>query len=117
MLSVFQFVLLFFATFRLMRMLRYDYITSKIRPYFLKEEERELEDGSIEITIEGRGRGVRYHFGEMLGCHWCVSIWSSIILYVGLYNWPHLFTPIVFILAVAAIASMIQVVIDFLHEH
>ncbi|MCZ0702763.1 DUF1360 domain-containing protein [Natronobacillus azotifigens] len=115
LLSVFQFCLLFLATFRLMRMIRYDYITSRIRPFFIKETERVREDGSIEVTNEGRGSGFRYHFGEMLACHWCVAVWSSILLYTGFSVWPIVFIPIITILAIAAVASIIQIIVDIVY--
>lgn len=113
MLSVFEFILLGLATFRLTRLAVYDQITTKFRSLFQVEEENVLCDGTIEIIVSGKGIGIRHFIGELLACHWCVSIWFSAILYGGLLFFPLVFTPIVIILSIAAISGIVQTLIDY----
>ncbi|WP_112179537.1 MULTISPECIES: DUF1360 domain-containing protein [Paraliobacillus] len=113
MLSVFEFILLGLATFRLARLFVYDQITTKFRLLFQMEEENVLHDGTVEIIISGKGTGIRRFIGELLACHWCVSVWFSVILYGGLLFFPFLFTPIVIIFSVAAISGIVQTITNY----
>ncbi|WP_281366447.1 DUF1360 domain-containing protein [Paraliobacillus salinarum] len=100
------------AAFRCMRLIVFDLVSIKLRQYFQVEEEHELADGTVEVIISGKGTGFRYIFGEMLACHWCVGMWSSIGLYIGYVLAPVIFTPIIGVLAIAALAGIIQVILS-----
>lgn len=113
MLSVFEFILLGLATFRLARLFVYDQITAKFRLLFQVEEENVLSDETVEIIVSGKGTGIRRFIGELLACHWCVSVWFSVILYGGLVFFPLVFTPLVIILSIAAISGIVQTVINY----
>lgn len=113
MVSWFSFILLSLATFRFTRLIVYDKITGFIRAPFFEIEEKWLSDGSIEeITIFKGGKWKRW-IGELLRCHWCVGIWSSVFLFLGYYYFPIVFTPIVVILAIAATAAMVEVIVSY----
>lgn len=112
MLSIFEFVLLVLAGFRCMRLFVFDLVSIKLRQYFQDEQEQMLDNGSIEVIISGKGTGVRYIIGEMLACHWCVGMWSTIGLYTGYLLAPGFFTPIIFVLAIAGGAGVIQVLLS-----
>lgn len=114
MVTGFEFFLVIIATFRLMRLLRYDFISSKLRNYLLEEREQPLGEDHIEVTIKGRGTGARYFFGELYACHWCVSIWSAIFLLVGLYYFPAFFQWLITILSIAGLASYLQFIVEYL---
>lgn len=114
MLSVFEFFLLGLATFRLARLFVYDQITTKFRALFQVEEENVQCDGTVEIIVSGKGTGIRQFIGELLACHWCVSIWFSGFLYGGLLFFPLVFTPLVIILSIAAISGIVQTLINYI---
>ncbi|SEN86129.1 Protein of unknown function [Amphibacillus marinus] len=111
--SAIEFVMLALATLRLMRLLRYDYISNRLRAFLIEEIEHPLdEEGAVEIITRGRGEGFRYHFGELYACHWCVSIWSALFLLAGLSIFPVVFSFIISVLSIAALASSIQFLIE-----
>ena len=113
MLSVFEFILLALATFRLMRLVAVDQITEKFRSFFLVEEENDLGNGTVEIIVHGKGRGIRHFIGERLACHWCVSVLSGVFLYTGLILYPVIFIPIITVFAVSAVAGVIQTIVNY----
>ena len=113
MVSWFTFVLLSFATFRLTRLVVYDKITAFLREPFLEREENTLDDGSVEEVVTIKGKGLRYFIGSLLSCYWCVGIWTAAILCVGWYFYYSIFMPLIIILAVAAVAAMMETVISY----
>ncbi|MFB1050264.1 DUF1360 domain-containing protein [Paraliobacillus sp. JSM ZJ581] len=112
MLSVFEFILLGLAAFRCMRLLVFDLVSIKLRQYFQVEEEKRLNNETVEVIISGKGTGIRYILGEMLACHWCVGMWASIGLFAGYTLAPTIFIPIIVVLATAALAGIIQVFLN-----
>ncbi|ENH96463.1 putative sporulation protein [Gracilibacillus halophilus YIM-C55.5] len=113
MIPVFSFVLLCLATFRLTRLVLYDKITAFIRTPFIEVEEQTLADGSIEETIYVREKGWKRWVGELLTCHWCFGMWMSLLLLAGFYYVPVIFLPIILVLAIAAVASIIEVMVGY----
>ncbi len=111
--SLFSFLLLGLATFRLTRLLVYDQITEFLRAPFHDVVEEVQEDGTVEEVIHIKGEGIRKFFGELLSCHWCTGVWCSILLYIGYVLIPYWITPIIMVLSVAAVASIIQVFVDY----
>ncbi|WP_245831007.1 DUF1360 domain-containing protein [Sediminibacillus massiliensis] len=114
MFTWFGLVLFSLATFRVTRLLVFDQITEFLRAPFHEWKEEVQEDGSIEAVIYLKGNGLRKFIGELLSCHWCTGIWSSVLLYVGYTLWPVVFYPIIIILAIAATASIIEVIVTSL---
>lgn len=89
--SGFDFLLLSFATFRIIRLFVYDIIADFIRDYFKKFE-----------------RGFNKTVYEILYCPWCMGIWAAwfISMLYFLFPWAWYF---IFFLALAGIGSMIQI--------
>ena len=104
-------VILILAAFRLTRLIMYDEITSFIRDPFLTITTD--YDDNIENThnIENKGSGLRYWIGTLLTCHWCVGIWSSIII-VSLYYCLSSSFPLLLIFAIAGASSFISSYLD-----
>ncbi|MBM7571187.1 DUF1360 domain-containing protein [Aquibacillus albus] len=111
MLSWFSFILLGIATFRLTHLLVFDEITSFIRAPFHEIKEEVLDDGRVEEVISIKGEGLRRFIGELLSCHWCTGVWCACFLYFGFMYIPSIFIPLIVILAVAGVASFIEVVL------
>ncbi|SDK28441.1 DUF1360 domain-containing protein [Sediminibacillus albus] len=107
-------VLLGLAAFRLTRLFVYDDIFRFIRAPFHEEKEEIVEDGTVEVVLYIKGKGIRRFIGELLSCQWCTGIWSASCLYIGYLLWPWIFLPIIAILAIAAFASIIEVIVSFL---
>lgn len=105
--DAFHFFLLCIASFRLTRLLVYDRITSFLRAPFHDEFE---QDGETYIAI--KGTGIRKWIGELLSCHWCTGIWCAALLYVGTVYAPTMFMPLVSILAIAGVASVIEMIVQ-----
>ncbi|WP_026770940.1 MULTISPECIES: DUF1360 domain-containing protein [Sediminibacillus] len=113
MISWFMLGLLGLAAFRLTRLLVYDDIARFIRAPFHEEKEETSADGTTEFVLYIKGRGVRRFIGELLSCQWCTGVWSSACLYGGYVFWPVVFMPLIIILAVAAISSLLEVLVSF----
>lgn len=113
MITWFSFILLSLAVFRFTRLIVYDKITGFIRAPFFETEEKWLSDGSLEEIITFKGGKWKRWIGELLRCHWCVGIWSTIFLFIGFHFFTSIFTPIIIMLAIAAMASIIEVFISY----
>lgn len=100
-------VILTLATFRLTRLILFDEITSFIRDPFITNTIEYDENGEITLyNTDIKGSGIRYWIGTLLTCHWCVGIWSSIIV-VALYYFLPSTLPLLLILAIAGASSLI----------
>ncbi|MEB3749219.1 hypothetical protein EP10_000058 [Geobacillus icigianus] len=106
--SLMDMFLLVFAAFRLTRLLVYDQITAPLRRPFYEAAEEVGPDGAKEIVWYVRKEPVRRFVGELLSCYWCTGIWSAGFLWLGYVWWPALFQPVCSILAVAALAGLVQ---------
>lgn len=107
-----EFVLFILASFRLTRLIVYDKIMEFLRRPFHRTIVDTLPDGTTEEYIEIKGTGFQYWIGELLSCHWCIGIWSSIIIYFGYLYLPNIASPIITILAIAGCASIIQALLE-----
>jgi hypothetical protein len=106
-----ELIILSLAVFRLTRLLVIDQITSFIREPFHEIEEKFLEDGSVEYYINIKGKGIRRWIGELLSCFWCTGIWCTVLVFLG-YNFiPLVGEPIVYILAIAGLAGIVEAII------
>ena len=102
-----DFIILILAAFRLTRLIVFDEITSFLRKPFLTVTYEENEAGQLIENIEIKGTGLRYWIGLLLSCHWCVGIWSSLLIVWLYYSVPSL-APLLLILAIAGAAAFIQ---------
>ena len=100
------------ASFRLTRLIVYDKITEFLRSPFFNEVEETNEDGTKDIYLLPKEKGLKKWIGELLSCFWCTGIWVSIgitLLFLSGARWGSF---IILILAVAAIGSIIEVIIS-----
>jgi hypothetical protein len=91
---LFDFFLLSFATFRLIRLFVYDSITEGIREYL----------GNFS---SGPGKEI----SMLINCPWCTGIWMAFIIF-SLYFSNPLFWYLIMILALAGIGSYLQIIIN-----
>ncbi|MDQ0216291.1 hypothetical protein J2S13_002732 [Oikeobacillus pervagus] len=99
------------ASFRLTRLIVFDKITEPMRRPFFNEIEEKDENGKEMIYLVPKERGIRKWIGELLSCYWCTGIWVSIFL-IALYLEKWLLGEIIIIiLAVAAIGSILEVIV------
>ncbi|RCW73117.1 DUF1360 domain-containing protein [Saliterribacillus persicus] len=111
--TFFYFLMLALATFRLTRLIQHDKITAFIRAPFILREDQIQEDGTVEEVIYYKRDGIGYFIAELLICHWCLGIWISAFLFFGFTYFSGLFLPLIFILAIAAVASIVELSIQF----
>jgi hypothetical protein len=102
-----QFTVLIFASFRFTHLIVFDEITSFIRDPFVKVTYEPDDSGQVVRRINILGTGWRYTLGLFLSCHWCVGIWSSVIL-LALYIWLPVVYPLHVILAISGVAAVIE---------
>ncbi|WP_232718621.1 DUF1360 domain-containing protein [Bacillus sp. FJAT-45037] len=115
-LSVFEFVLLSIATFRLTHLLVFDEIAEFMRRPFQNVTEEVDENGDVYQYVSGRGNGIRKFIGDMLSCYWCSGIWASLILFVGITYLGSVTLPVVCVLAIAGVAAIIETVVRKLNK-
>src|SRR5690606_25909625 len=115
-LTVWEFVLIALATFRLTRLIVFDKITEFVRKPFIEEVEEINEHGEIEFYIETKGNGLSKWIGELLSCHWCRGMWVSIFLILFYLYFPFYAQIPILILAVAAVAAIIELIIGLLMD-
>jgi hypothetical protein len=100
------------ATFRITRLIVYDKITEPLRRPFFTEVEEVNDDGSIDIYIRPKDKGIRRWVGELFSCHWCTGIWVSIgVATLYMFHWP-LGEWTLLLFSVAAIGSIVEVIIS-----
>lgn len=102
-----QLVILILASFRLTHLIVYDNITWFIRDPFLMIAQVTDENGNKVQQIHIKGKGLRRWIGTLLVCHWCVGIWSALLL-VTLYYLVPFSSYIILGFAVAGVASIIE---------
>ncbi len=88
--SVFDFILISLATFRLVRLFVYDHVTLFIRTY--------LADSS---------HGFKKATSDLFDCPWCFGVWAATFLIVLYFLVPMMWF-VILILAVAGVASFVQ---------
>lgn len=90
-------VLIALATFRLVRLFTYDVITQFIRDWF----------------VGARVNSFGHTLGALLGCPWCTGLWFSFVVVFCYFASPF-FWPVLIILALAAVASLLQVISNWI---
>ena len=111
-LSVFEFILLCLASFRLTRLIVFDTITTFIRKPFHEISEETNENGVVETYLNIKGTGLKFWIGELLSCYWCVAVWASIFLFFSYIYIPVIAGPLIVILSIAAVASIIEAIVS-----
>ncbi|MBU9723624.1 MULTISPECIES: DUF1360 domain-containing protein [Bacillaceae] len=109
--GMFHFVVFSLAVARLTHLFVYDSITEFFRKVIVVYEQEVDEDGNEETVIVINEKGWRKWLGELITCHWCMGIWSSIILWIGYVLVPNVFSVIIIILAAAGLAAIIESII------
>lgn len=95
-LSIFDFVILVLAAFRLTRLVVYDDITNFIRrPFTVYRQQSTLFSC------------LRFWLGGLLNCYWCFSFWASVGVYLVFLKLPVLY-PLLVILAIAGASAILQ---------
>lgn len=110
--SWFEFILFSLAVFRLSRLVVYDKIMESFRSPFMKEYKEVNEEGETEVFIVPREKGVRGWIGELLSCYWCTGIWASVGLLLLKENFPLFSHYLLYILAAAGLAALIETFIQ-----
>ena len=100
-------LIIILASFRLTHLIVFDEITSFLRKPFLTIEYIQDDAGKEFRQIELKGSGIRRWIGLLLSCHWCVGVWSSLIVVVIYAMLPGLY-PLLLILAIAGGAAVIE---------
>jgi Protein of unknown function (DUF1360) len=98
-------VLIGIASHKLSRMVAKDRITAFLRAPFTEYQQ---PGGPGEVEERARGRGLRRTVGELLACPYCLSLWSSAGLHLGV-----LFAPRVTRVVASTFSAL--TLADFLH--
>lgn len=94
--SVFDFLILILASFRLTRLVVYDEITEFIRrPFF---SYRKLSTPFSTLL---------HWLGGLLNCYWCFGFWASVGVYYIYLKAPNLY-PLLVIFAIAGASAILQ---------
>ena len=98
-------VLIGVASHKLSRVVTKDKITAFARAPFTRYQ---APGGPGEVEERARGRGVRRVIGELLVCPYCLSVWTSAALHLGLIYAPRTTRVVASTFSALALA-------DFLH--
>jgi hypothetical protein len=101
--SLFDFVLLSLATFRLIRLLVYDRIMQFVRDRFFQEP----------VSRKCPKSGLKASIGHLFGCPWCMGVWAGLFSAFFYYLTPLAWFPVL-VLAVSGIASFVQVLANMI---
>lgn len=108
-LTLVDFVIIALASQRLIRLFVYDAITK-----FFREQFYDAEVGKHgEILLRKPPRGPRRTLADLTSCLWCFGLWASATVTFFYLLSPYTHFTIVF-LALASIASMLQLLTNFL---
>ena len=105
--SLFDFVLLSLAAFRVTRLVVYDKIARWFRELFADTREFS-ENGIIFVEVKPYGTGIRHTVHDLLQCPWCIGVWSALIVTFFYFVYPWAWFVILF-LAIAGVSSLLQV--------
>ncbi|MBO0962594.1 DUF1360 domain-containing protein [Neobacillus sp. MM2021_6] len=108
-----SFVIFSLSSFRLTRLLVFDKITEFIREPFFDEVVEENEEGEKDVYYLPKKTGFKKFMGELLSCYWCTGIWAAALIIVFYYISPAVSTPIILILAVAGLAAIVEVFVQY----
>jgi hypothetical protein len=107
--NVFDFLLVVLASFRVTRLFVYDAITQFVRDWFLDVDYAEDENGDIYVSRQRPFQGPRSIISQLMSCPWCFGMWASMWVSFIYFATPFAWF-LIFILAVAGIATLIQLI-------
>ena len=107
--SLFDFVLLAFATIRLGRMIAYDRVMEPFRAPFTKTVP---DKSGVGKTVVARGTGIRCAIGQLISCPICIGTWIAAGLVYALYAFPGPARLFIIICAVIGLAEMLNGLIE-----
>lgn len=104
--STFDALMITLAAFRMTRLMVYDKITRFFREWFVDTHVEEV-DGKQMVALTPVLHGVRGTIHDLLGCPWCIGIWSALIVTFCyfVFSWAWI---VIFILAIAGASSFLQ---------
>jgi hypothetical protein len=111
--SMFDFVLIILATFRLTRLFVYDKVAKFFRDWFLDETNLEGPNGELLVVRTKPEDGPRRTAVELIECPWCVGVWFAVVVAFFYYLTPGAWY-FILILAVAGIASLTQIIANMI---
>lgn len=100
------------AIFRLTRLIVFDKIMEPFRRPFFTEIEEKDEQGKVEIYLIPKEKGIRSWIGELLSCYWCTGFWVSLCVTLLYMTHSMVGEIFIFIFAVAAVGSLIEVLVS-----
>jgi hypothetical protein len=103
--TLFEFIVLGLASYRITHLLVFDKIFEPVREWFVA---RSISFDRSGVAIEYRLQGgpIRHFIGGMLNCPWCASIWASAAVVVAyLFVWW-----VIYVLEALAIAAMVGLI-------
>lgn len=110
-LTLYDFVLISLASWRLVRLFVYDAITK-----FFREQFADVVKSPAGYTLEKPQAGPRRTVYELLHCPWCFGVWAAATVTFFYLLTPLSLYPILF-LAVAAVASFLQMMANLVGWH
>lgn len=105
--SLFDFILVSLASFRVTRLFVYDKITQFVRDWFITKEVRDGENGELVVLRLQHVSGPLRTMSELLACPWCFGMWAAFVVLFFYTLSPLAWFPIL-ILAVSGVGSFIQ---------
>jgi len=104
---LFDALLMTLAAFRITRLMVYDKITRFFREWFVQKQVEEI-NGTPVVVLTPVTQGMRGTIHDLLGCPWCVGIWSALVVvfcyFVFAWSWL-----VILVLAVAGLSSLVQI--------
>ena len=111
--SVFEFVILTLAVFRLQRLFVYDSVSQFIRDIFLETKEvLDDKEGVIYVIRSKYKTGVKRLFADLLSCPWCVGMWCAVFAVIVYFMYPVTW-PLWLLMAIAGLSSFIQILANY----
>lgn len=105
--TVFEFIILALAIFRLIRLASYDSIAQFARDVFTDTTWEEQKDGTFLVTRTKPKSGFRRKCYELFVCPWCIGVWLSGAV-VFFFFLTEIAWPFILLLALAGVASLFQ---------
>ena len=105
--SVFDFVLIVLATFRVTRLFVYDAIMQFVRDWFLRKDVSVTLEGVLIIKREKYQDGLRRTFSDLFSCPWCTGLQAAVLVVFFYYLSPISWI-IILMFAVGGASTFIQ---------
>ena len=110
--SLFDALLISLATFRITRLVVYDKITRFFREWFVQKKEINRE-GLLFIELTPYKNGILRSIHDLLQCPWCIGVWVALVVVFCYSEFPWTWY-VVFVLAVAGVGSLMQIIANFI---